>query len=88
MEEFIPRLVYVFVFECEMCKQDVYAYFHAEDPELTFHLTCTNKTCGWTGSRRCTQAKRVSVRDLVVCPVYSFTDQPLSFCPWAGCIRV
>jgi hypothetical protein len=25
---------------------------------------------------------------LVVCPVYSFTDQPLSFFPWAGWIRV
>ena len=63
MEEFINWLVYVFVFECEMCKQDVYAYFHAEDPELTFHLTFTNKTCGWTGSRRCTQGKKVFCQD-------------------------
>jgi len=25
---------------------------------------------------------------LVVCPVYNFTDQPPSFSPWAGWIRV
>ena len=38
----------------------------------------------------CLDAKGVSQFNqlLVVCPVYSFTYQPLSFFPWAGWIRV
>jgi len=27
-------------------------------------------------------------RELVVCPVYNFTEQPSSFSPWAGWILV
>jgi hypothetical protein len=27
-------------------------------------------------------------KELVVCPVYNFTEQPASFSPWAGWIRV
>jgi len=26
--------------------------------------------------------------ELVVCPIYNFTEQPASFSPWAGWIRV
>lgn len=54
------RLVYVLAFECEKCKGDVYAYFRTEEPELDFQLTCP---CGWAGTRRSVQAKRVFCRD-------------------------
>ena len=36
METSSPRLAYVFVFECEMCKREVYAYYHVDKPELDF----------------------------------------------------
>ena len=32
--------------------------------------------------------QKYDYRDLVVCPLYSFTDQPPSFFLWAGWIRV
>jgi hypothetical protein len=56
LQEPAPRLVYVFVFECEMCKRDLYAHFRADAPELDFELTCP---CGWAGTRRGAQAKKV-----------------------------
>jgi hypothetical protein len=56
MQEPGCRLAYVFVFECETCKRDVFAFFKAENPELDFHLTCA---CGWGGTRRGTQVKKV-----------------------------
>ena len=51
-----PRRAYVFVFECEICKREVYAYYHADKPELDFALKCR---CGWEGTRRGTHAKKV-----------------------------
>ena len=60
MEEPVPRLAYLFVFECEMCKRDVSAYFHADDPQSEFQLSCA---CGWKGTRRGAQAKKVLCQD-------------------------
>jgi hypothetical protein len=60
MQEPDPRLVYVFVFECEMCKRDLYAHFRTEEPELDFRLTCP---CGWHGTRRGAESKKVFCQD-------------------------
>ena len=60
MQEPIPRLVYVFVFECEMCKRNLYAHFRDDKPELDFHLICP---CGWAGTRPGAKAKRVFCQD-------------------------
>ena len=30
----------MFVFECEICRREVYAYYHADKPELDFALKC------------------------------------------------
>jgi hypothetical protein len=60
MEEPGRRLAYVFVFECETCKRDVFAFFPTDKSELDFHLRCA---CGWEGTRRGTQAKRVLCQD-------------------------
>lgn len=60
MEEPVPRLTYLFVFECEMCKRDVSVYFHADDSQSEFHLRCA---CGWEGTRRGAQAKKVLCQD-------------------------
>jgi hypothetical protein len=60
METPSRRLAYVFVFECEMCKREVYAYYRADKPELDFPLTCP---CGWAGTRRGVQAKKVFCQD-------------------------
>ena len=56
-----PRLAYVFVFECEMCKREVYAYYHADKPELDFPLTCR---CGWEGTRAVLTPRKFSVKTL------------------------
>ena len=56
VEQPVPRLSYVLVFECEMCRRDVYAHFHTEEPELDLRLTCP---CGWGGTRCGTQAMKV-----------------------------
>jgi hypothetical protein len=56
MKDPIPRLVYVFVFECEACKRDISEHFQAEDPQSEFHLRCE---CGWKGTRSGKQAKRI-----------------------------
>jgi hypothetical protein len=53
-------LAYLFVFECEMCKRDVFAFFHTEKQESDFHLTCR---CGWNGTRPGTQAKKLLCQD-------------------------
>jgi hypothetical protein len=60
MDEPAPRLAYLFVFECEMCKRDVSAYFRADDPQSEFHLLCV---CGWQGIRPGAQAKKVLCLD-------------------------
>jgi len=60
METQARCVAYVLVFECETCKRDAFAFFHTEKPALDFHLTCT---CGWDGTRRGTEAKRVLCQD-------------------------
>jgi hypothetical protein len=60
LQEPVPRLVYVFVFEGEMCNRDLYAYFRPEVPELDCKLTCP---CGWAGTRRGAQARKVFCQD-------------------------
>ena len=60
MEEPVPRLAYLFVFECEKCMREVSAHFQTEDPQSEFHLTCA---CGWQGTRRGAQAKKVICQD-------------------------
>jgi hypothetical protein len=60
MEEPAPRLAYLFVFECEICKREVSALFRDEYPQSEFHLSCA---CGWEGTRRGTQAKKVTCQD-------------------------
>jgi hypothetical protein len=56
----VLSLAYVFVFECEMCKPDVFVFFHTEKQESDFHLTCR---CGWNGTRPGTQAKKLLCQD-------------------------
>jgi hypothetical protein len=71
------RLAYVFVFECEICKRDVCAFFQTDKPELDFHLTCA---CGWVGTRRGTQVKKI------LCQAIHFTTakkRVLSAAAWA-----
>jgi hypothetical protein len=60
MEEPVPRLAYLFIFECELCERDISACFHADDLQWEFHLTCV---CGWQGTRRGAQARRVLCQD-------------------------
>jgi len=56
LQEPVLRIVYIFVFQCEMCMRDLYAYFRPHAPELDFQLTCP---CGWAGTRRGAQARKV-----------------------------
>jgi hypothetical protein len=68
MEEPVPRLAYLFVFECELCERDISAYSQADDLQSEFLLTCL---CGWQGTRRGAQARRVLCQD-----AYSPSSEP------------
>jgi hypothetical protein len=60
MGEPVPRLAYLFVFECELGERDISACFHVDDPQSEFQLTCV---CGWQGTRRGAQARKVLCQD-------------------------
>ena len=47
-----PKTIYVFVFECKMCKQNIRSQFRGKDPETTVQLACANSMCGWQGRER------------------------------------
>lgn len=63
MQANIPKPIYVFVFECKMCKQNICSQFRGRDPETTVQLACANSMCGWQGLRRWTEVKRIFMQD-------------------------
>ena len=63
MQANIPKPIYVFVFECKMCKQNICSQFRAKDPETTVQLACVNSMCGWQGLRSWTEVKRIFMQD-------------------------
>jgi hypothetical protein len=52
---------YVFVFVCKECRHNICTPVDADNPEVEVLVTC--KACGWTGTVRCDQAKKVLCQD-------------------------
>ena len=63
MQESIPGPIYVFVFECKMCSENICSQFTATHPASAVHVACANPVCGWQGLRRWTEAKRIFMQD-------------------------